>query len=29
MERLMEEIRQAIWNHDAKKVKELVEKGTS
>ncbi len=26
MKRLMEEIREAIWNHDAKKVKELVER---
>ena len=26
MERLMQEIRTAIWNHDSKRVKELVEK---
>ncbi|MDR3592097.1 MAG: cobalamin-dependent protein [Negativicutes bacterium] len=29
MENLMEEIRAAIWDHDAKKVKELVEKAVA
>jgi len=29
MEKLMEEIRTAIWDHDAKKVKELVEKAVA